>query len=321
MLGAAVADDVMGLVVLTVVVRLVTEGSVSVLVGRRDRRRRGALPRRSAASSASGSRRRSSAPSIASRARPARSSRWPSPSPSPSPSWPTWPSWPRSSVPSSPASPSTRRSRRDRDPARADAGRPPLHPGVLPADRHRRRHRGLRARRGAARRRRSSSSSPSSGSCCRRSVRSASPGDKPLIGLGMLPRGEVGLIFATIGLQNGVLGDDLYAALLLVVLVTTLVTPQLLKVRYHRLRADSRPPSVPPATRRRPTVVGSRVGPRRGRTCAARPPDELVVPLALDAADPAGPAPAVGRPPRLARRRRAGDAPLDAARSPRSCST
>ena len=72
-----------------------------------------------------------------------------------------------------------------------------------------------------------------------------SPGDKPLIGLGMLPRGEVGLIFATIGLQNGVLGDDLYAALLLVVLVTTLVTPPLLKVRYQRLRADSRPPSVP----------------------------------------------------------------------------
>ena len=61
----------------------------------------------------------------------------------------------------------------------------------------------------------------------------------------MLPRGEVGLIFATIGLQNGVLGDDLYAALLLVVLVTTLVTPPLLKVRYQRLRADSRPVAVP----------------------------------------------------------------------------
>src|SRR4051794_20768830 len=38
-------------------------------------------------------------------------------------------------------------------------------------------------------------------------------GDKLLIGLGMLPRGEVGLIFATLGLQSGVLGDDLYAAL------------------------------------------------------------------------------------------------------------
>jgi Kef-type K+ transport system membrane component KefB len=66
-----------------------------------------------------------------------------------------------------------------------------------------------------------------------------SPGDKFLIGLGMLPRGEVGLIFATIGLQSGILNADLYAALLLVVLATTLVTPQLLKVRYSRLRADA----------------------------------------------------------------------------------
>ena len=56
-----------------------------------------------------------------------------------------------------------------------------------------------------------------------------------LVGLGMLPRGEVGLIFATIGLSSGVLGDDLYAALLLVVLATTLVTPMLLRLRYERL--------------------------------------------------------------------------------------
>jgi predicted amino acid-binding ACT domain protein len=68
-----------------------------------------------------------------------------------------------------------------------------------------------------------------------------SPGDKVLIGLGMLPRGEVGLIFATIGLQNAVLDDDLYAALLLVVLVTTLATPQLLKLRYSKLRRQARP--------------------------------------------------------------------------------
>src|SRR5439155_2550197 len=66
-------------------------------------------------------------------------------------------------------------------------------------------------------------------------------GDKTLIGLGMLPRGEVGLIFASIGLQNGVLGEDLYAALLLVVLMTTLATPQLLKVRYSQLRRDAAP--------------------------------------------------------------------------------
>ncbi len=73
-------------------------------------------------------------------------------------------------------------------------------------------------------------------------------GDKVLIGLGMLPRGEVGLIFATIGLQNGILGDDLYAALLLVVLVTTLITPPLLKFRYGRLRAASAPTGPPADT-------------------------------------------------------------------------
>jgi Kef-type K+ transport system membrane component KefB/predicted amino acid-binding ACT domain protein len=58
-----------------------------------------------------------------------------------------------------------------------------------------------------------------------------SPGDKLLVGYGMIPRGEVGLIFATIGLQNGVLGEELYAAMLLVVLATTLITPPLLKQR------------------------------------------------------------------------------------------
>ncbi len=66
-----------------------------------------------------------------------------------------------------------------------------------------------------------------------------SPGDKMLIGLGMLPRGEVGLIFATLGRAAGVLDDDLYASLLLVVLVTTLVTPQLLKLRYTRMGPGS----------------------------------------------------------------------------------
>ena len=65
-------------------------------------------------------------------------------------------------------------------------------------------------------------------------------GDRLLIGLGMLPRGEVGLIFAGIGLREGILGDDLYAALLLVVLVTTLVTPPVLKWRLRRVQAARR---------------------------------------------------------------------------------
>jgi len=67
-----------------------------------------------------------------------------------------------------------------------------------------------------------------------------SPGDKWLIGLGMIPRGEVGLIFATIGLNEGILGGNLYAALLLVVLVTTLMTPPLLRWRLNNIRSGPR---------------------------------------------------------------------------------
>lgn len=73
-----------------------------------------------------------------------------------------------------------------------------------------------------------------------------SPGDKLLVGIGMLPRGEVGLIFAGIGLREGVLSNDLYAALLLVVLVTTLVTPPLLSWRLGRVRAGAAAASAGP---------------------------------------------------------------------------
>lgn len=75
-----------------------------------------------------------------------------------------------------------------------------------------------------------------------------SPGDKWLIGIGMIPRGEVGLIFATIGLNEGILGGNLYAALLLVVLVTTLMTPPILKWRLNQIRTGrkGRPDSHEP---------------------------------------------------------------------------
>lgn len=109
------------------------------------------------------------------------------------------------------------------------------------------------------------------------------PGDKPLIGLGMLPRGEVGLIFATLGLQQGVLSPDLYAALLLVVLVTTLATPQLLKLRYSRLRAAAGAVPAPPVPSVAPDGGWLRVT-RDEVGLSGRPPDELVVPLGLDAA-------------------------------------
>jgi Kef-type K+ transport system membrane component KefB len=49
-----------------------------------------------------------------------------------------------------------------------------------------------------------------------------------LIGVAMVPRGEVGLIFAQMGLTTGAIGADLFGAIMLMVLVTTLVTPPVL---------------------------------------------------------------------------------------------
>lgn len=50
-------------------------------------------------------------------------------------------------------------------------------------------------------------------------------GEKLLVGVAMVPRGEVGLIFAQMGLTTGAIGADLFGALMLMVLVTTFVTP------------------------------------------------------------------------------------------------
>jgi Kef-type K+ transport system membrane component KefB len=50
-------------------------------------------------------------------------------------------------------------------------------------------------------------------------------GNKLLVGVGMVPRGEVGLIFAQMGLAAGAVSAGEYGALMLMVLVTTFVTP------------------------------------------------------------------------------------------------
>ena len=62
--------------------------------------------------------------------------------------------------------------------------------------------------------------------------------DKLVIGFGMLPRGEVGLIFATIGLSVGALNDELYGSILVVVLLTTLIAPPLLRWRIGKSASD-----------------------------------------------------------------------------------
>lgn len=56
----------------------------------------------------------------------------------------------------------------------------------------------------------------------------ATPGNKLIVGVGMAPRGEVGIIFAAMGLQSGILNQELFGASMIMVMFTTLVTPPLL---------------------------------------------------------------------------------------------
>lgn len=58
------------------------------------------------------------------------------------------------------------------------------------------------------------------------------------IGVGMIPRGEVGLIFASIGLSAKVIDSAMYAAIILVVILTTFITPPLLRSIAARSGAD-----------------------------------------------------------------------------------
>jgi Kef-type K+ transport system membrane component KefB len=54
------------------------------------------------------------------------------------------------------------------------------------------------------------------------------------VGIAMVPRGEVGLIFAELGRVNGILVDDVYAATIIVIALTTLLPPFILRFLYTR---------------------------------------------------------------------------------------
>ncbi|HZX49257.1 MAG TPA: cation:proton antiporter [Nitrospirota bacterium] len=51
---------------------------------------------------------------------------------------------------------------------------------------------------------------------------------KWVVGVGMIPRGEVGLIFANMGKSLGVMDDNIFSAVVVVIMLTTLVTPPVL---------------------------------------------------------------------------------------------
>jgi Kef-type K+ transport system membrane component KefB len=67
--------------------------------------------------------------------------------------------------------------------------------------------------------------------------------DRLSIGIGMIPRGEVGLIFASIGLTLVVHGEHIidsgtYSAVVIMVMLTTLITPPALKWSLNRRRSS-----------------------------------------------------------------------------------
>ncbi|HEY9595540.1 MAG TPA: cation:proton antiporter, partial [Spirochaetia bacterium] len=53
--------------------------------------------------------------------------------------------------------------------------------------------------------------------------------DATVIGVGMAPRGEVAMIVALIGLDKGIIGQEVYVSIILMSLLTTIVAPILLK--------------------------------------------------------------------------------------------
>jgi len=63
------------------------------------------------------------------------------------------------------------------------------------------------------------------------------------VGVGMVPRGEVGLIFADVGRRSGLLSDEVFSVMLLMVMGTTFVAPPLLKMLFRHVPPT--PPIVP----------------------------------------------------------------------------
>lgn len=58
--------------------------------------------------------------------------------------------------------------------------------------------------------------------------------NKWLIGWGMVPRGEVGLIFAAIGKGLGVVSDEIFSIIVIMVIITTLITPPILNAMLRK---------------------------------------------------------------------------------------
>ena len=73
-----------------------------------------------------------------------------------------------------------------------------------------------------------------------------------IVGFGMMPRGEVGMIAATIALTSGAFSGTLYATIVAMSLITTLVAPSLVAYAFKRKEGMfGRPPRSMRSEKRR----------------------------------------------------------------------
>ena len=70
--------------------------------------------------------------------------------------------------------------------------------------------------------------------------------DKLRVGIGMVPRGEVGLIVAGVGLTLHTISEAVYSIVLLMSIVTTLVAPPFLRMVMTFPSQEASPPDILP---------------------------------------------------------------------------
>jgi len=80
-------------------------------------------------------------------------------------------------------------------------------------------------------------------------LKSKSAGMK--VGIGMISRGEVGLIVAGVGVTTGILTSEVYSTIIIMVVVTTIITPIWLKLEY---RKDQKGSNNSPKTKPEQTI-------------------------------------------------------------------
>ena len=64
--------------------------------------------------------------------------------------------------------------------------------------------------------------------------------DAVRVGVGMIPRGEVGMVVAQIGMAFGVIGSRMYDAVVFIVIATSLAAPPFLNIAYKKTRDATR---------------------------------------------------------------------------------